>query len=427
MLQYRTKHCRFIVFVSIFFTSITANALEFQPNASLAMQHTNNSKKVNTNNESDLIMTTSIGASINSDTGPFQLDANTLLKHKNYTKDTFSDQQYFNLKTTAGWEMLKNRVDWQLKDFFTQQSIDTLGPDTPDNTQDTNVLTFGPNIRYQMTDRHSLTFVPEYRKFSYEIQNIDNRQNALDASWTYKIFRTMNIGLRGGTNKITYEDPLLTNNTFKNMHLTLSATRSNYNYSAAIGSTKVDREGRDSTQSLTGNFNLATNLSGRSNLRTFISKNLTDTNTALLNASINPDTEDFTNQQISSEASNNRIFRMTYNRRSSTLNSDVWFEIRKQTSTLALTREIQATGMEFNHSITALLSTGIKLRYNRVQLTGVNRKDNEYNLSSNLNYRFTRRLLGTVDLGFTGKDDSLNIRNFRETSVYISLIYTHGK
>lgn len=423
----RPNHCALIVFVGIFFTSITARAMDIKPSTSLAMQHTDNVRKVANNEESDLIMIGSVGASLNADTGPFKLDANTLLKYIEYTQGTFENQRYFNLNATANWAMLKDRFDWKLQDFLAQQPINPLLPDSPDNIQGTNVLTFGPNIYFRMSGRQSVTLTPEYRKFSYEIQNLGNRQNSLNVSWNYQLFRTVNVGVRGGDNKVDYDNPLITDNVFRNIHLTLSTTRPDYDYRVDLGSTHVERNSGEGVRGMTGNMNWKFNITGSSTLRAYIATDITDSNSSLLNASINPDSGDFSNVQISSEIMHNRIFRLSYHRNDATLKSNVWTQLRTQDYDFTLLdQEVLAAGFEFNYPLTALLSTGINTRYNRIELTDIDRIDTEYSIGANINYRYSRNLHGVIDLKYNDTNSDINTSDFSETSVFINLIYGYS-
>lgn len=427
MYRIRTNHCALIVLAGILFISITASAMDIKPNASLAMQYTDNARKVGDKEKKDLIMLANIGASIDAANGPFQLNANTSLKYTDYTQDSFDNQQYFNLNATAGWEMLKDQLDWQLKDLYTQQSVNSLNPDTPDNTQNTNVLTFGPNFHYKISGRQSIEINPQYRKFTYEIQNTDNQQNSLDARWNYQLFRTLNVGLRGGTNKVDYKDQAYPDNTFTNIHFTLSAIRSDYNYSADIGSTRADRDGSSSTQGITGNIKWSYDITGRSNMLFYLASELTDASTSMLHALTNPDYASFSDEQISSEILRNNILKFTLQKNDATLTSKIWFELRQQDYEFALLdQETQTIGFDMRYSVTAVLSTGINVDYNRTELTDTPRKDNKYNIGGNINYRLSNKLLAIANLKFHDTNSSIDTRDFNELTIFFSLAYGYG-
>lgn len=423
--------CASVILAGMFLCSFVASASEIEPSASIGMEYTDNVTLVPVNEARDLIVNTSVGAEIDAGSGPFRFNASTSLTSQHYTKGTFDDRKYFNLGATVGWEMLKNRFDWTLQDFFSQRAINSLDPDTPDNIQDTNVLTFGPNIYFPVSARQSITLQPEYRKFTYkngiQVQNLDNQQNSIAADWNYQMFRTMSVGLSGRVNKVDYGEQSISDNTFSNIGLTVSGGRSRSNYSVNMGSTRVERGRGGNTGGFTGNIIWLFNLTGYSNVRTYIASNLIDTNNGLLNASRNPENGDISNQQISGEVLRNSILRVTYTKKGATLSSSVWSELSRQEYELVpLDREVQDLGMRFSYPLTAALSMGVSTRYNRIELTDIDRKDKQYDISSNINYRLSRRLSTVLSLRYRDRNSTLDTADYSAMSVFANLVYGSG-
>lgn len=416
------------ILAGIFLCSFTASAKDIIPSASINMEYTDNATLVPDNEIDELIVSASVGAAIDTGSGPFQFNANTSLRKEHYTRGTFSDRQYFNLATTASWEMLKNRLDWTMQDFFSQQPINSLDPNTPDNTQDTNVFTLGSNIYFPISSRQLVTLQPEYQKFTYDALNIDNQQNSLNVNWNYQMFRTTSVGLRGSVNKVDYAEPAITDNTFRTVSLTVSGQRARSNYNIDLGVTRADRaSGQSGERGLTGNMTWLFNLTGYSYVRTTITSRLTNTNNNLLNTSRNPENGDISNQQISNEILRNSVIRVTYTKDDVTLSSRVWSELSKQDYKLVpLDRDVQAFGVEFNYPLTAVFSIGINTRYNRVELKDADRKDSEYSIGGNLNYRLSRRLRTVFNLKYQDKNSTFDTGDFSEFSVFVSLVYGVG-
>jgi len=428
MYRIRSNHCALLVSVAILSISTTVDAVEIKPNASFGMRYTDNARKVSINEEDDFIAISRVGASVDAGSGPFKLDANTSLSYNNYIQDSFGIQRYFNLDATAGWEMLKDRIKWQVKDIFSQQLINSLNPDAPDNIQDTNVFTFGPVIDYRISGRHSMTFKPEYRRFTYGSQNNDNQQDSLDISWNYKLFRTMSVGMRGGVNKTDYDDVSQTDNTFRNIHLTLSAKRADYNYDAKVGTTNVDSGVGKGVRGITGNVNWSFDITGFSSLRAHVSSDITDANNNLLNAAINPDDGGLLGEDISAEVLRKNNFRVTYKRSSAALIADIWIELNKQDYLFALLdREVKAAGFNFVRPVTAVLSIGINASYNNIESTDIARTDEIVSIGSSVNYRWTRKLSGMVDIKYINKDSSEKTVNldYTEKSVFATVVYSY--
>lgn len=414
-------------FVATLLCSFTASATDISTNASVGLRYTDNAGLTSDNEINETIVTTSVGAAINTGGGPFKFNAKASALYEHYSKDTFADQQVYTLGMTAGWVTFKNRLDWTLEDYFTQQSIDSLSPDVPDNRQDTNVLTFGPNIYFPISARQTITLKPEYRKFTYESQNADNQQSSLNANWGYQLFRNMNLSLNAGIRKVDYDDSVINGNRFRNFSLIASGQRSRSNYSLSLGATRVDTENGGGQRGFAGSMTWLLNITDTSSIRTNMSSDLTDANNGLLNFSRSPEDGDFSNEQISSDVSRNSVIRVAYNKKNERLNSSVWSELRKQKYELTtLDREVQDYGIKFNYPLTAILSTGLSTRYSSTKVIDVGRVDDEYSLNVNFNYRLSRKFSVNLDLKYQEKKTNIGSGEFDELSAFASLVYSSG-
>lgn len=414
-------------FLVILICSFTASAAELSTSASIGVRHTDNAALSAADEINESILTSSVGAAIGAGSGPVRVNASTSFTREHYIHETFADQDSFNLSMVAGWEMLRGRVDWKLEDYFTQQSINSLNPDTPDNTQDTNVLTFGPDINFPVSARHLITLRPEYRKFTYEAQNIDNQQSSLNTSWSYQMFRKMNIGLSAGISEVDYDDSLINGNRFRNISLVASGQRSRSDYSFSLGTTRVDTENVGSQRGLSGSLTWSLSLTDSSSLRTNFSSDLTDSNSELLSSSRIPENGDFSNEQITAEVSRTSVMRVTYNKSNVRLSSSVWAELLKQDYELApIDREVEDYGMTFGYPLTGALSSGISMRYNRIEIIDTNQKDNEYDVGIDFNYQLSRKFSAVLEFEFREKSSSVENADFDEFSVFANLVYSAG-
>ena len=107
---------------------------------------------------------------------------------------------YPSLRASAGWEQIRGHLDWNVQNFFTQQSVNSVDGVTPDNIQNTNVFTFGPAISLPISARQGGTVTPEFRDFYYEDLGDDSQQYALSANWLYRMYRTMDLSPRWRSN-----------------------------------------------------------------------------------------------------------------------------------------------------------------------------------------------------------------------------------
>jgi len=405
-----------------------ASALEFEPFVGAGVAYTNNVKLTEDNEDSDQILNGLVGAKITENDGPLRANADTSLSYENYLDNTYGDKYWFNLNATAGWEMIRDRVDWVVRDYFTQNQINNLDSDTPSNTQNTNVFSFGPNITLPLTDRQTITLRPLFSDFYYENSDTDNQQYGVTADWLYNLRPDMKTGISGGATTVRY-DKSGKNPDYSTYNLrgVVSGTRPRSEYRIEMGQTNISRDNAKDQNGFSANLNWLYTITGHSSIRAYAATDLTDSSQQLLNSQIDPGTGDYNNVQTSGDVLRNKIFRVDYIRKDSTLNSNIWTELRdldyKESPD---DREVKEIGARLDYQVTAVVSTGIYGRYNYTKETDINRDDKRYDTGVTASYSLSRKLSTRLNLQYRKKDSSSNNDGYTEYSAFLGLVYGLG-
>ena len=433
MHQIKTCRLRLAVLVSLLAGHSLVSALEVEPGVGAGLLYTDNARLAPDNEEDDLVVVGYVGANITEEGGPLRINASAEVIHLNYTDNTFSDKTYPSLRATAGWEQIKGHLDWNVQNFFTQQTVDSVDGVTPDNIQNTNVFTFGPAIILPISARQRITVTPEFRDFYYEDFGDDNQQYALSANWLYRLYRTMGIGLDGGVTRVDYKSGgeaqesggEAQDYTRTNVHVGVSGSRARSTYSVNLGRTRIDREESSSEGGFTGDLDLSYRLTGHSSARAYLASEITDTSNILLNSETNPENGGFSNVQTSNDVLRDSIMRLTYSYEGATINSHFYGELRdldyKESQD---DRDIREVGADLSYSVTQLLTTGILGTYTRVKRTDIGSRDTRYSITGRLGYNLSRKLKANFDVRY--QDQSSNsdlVSEYSEFSTFVSLVY----
>jgi hypothetical protein len=406
-----------------------ASALELEPYVGAGVMFTDNAKLTEKNEDSDQILIGLVGANITEDNGPFRANADTSLSYENYLDNTYGDKHWFNLNADAGWEMIRDRVDWGVRDYFTQTQINNLDSNTPSNAQNTNVFSFGPNITLPLSARQTITLRPLFTDFYYENSDTDNQQYGVTADWLYKLRPDMKTGISGGATTVRYDkNDKYPDYSSYNLSGVVSGIRPRSEYRIEMGGTNISRDNVDDQSGFRANIDWLYNITGHSSIRTYAATNLTDSSQQLLNTQIDPGTGDYNNVQTSGDVLRNKIFRVSYIRKDSTLNSNIWTEFRdldyKESPD---DRKVQEIGAELDYQVTAVVTTGIYGIYNNTKETDINRKDKRYATGVTAGYRLSRKLSTRLDLQYRKKDSSSNNDGYTEYSAFLGLVYGIGR
>jgi len=403
-------------------------AVEFQPGVGVGVEYTDNATLAPDNKVDDLIAVGYVGANIFEDEGPLQYDVAAAFNKQHYTQDSYEDQRYLNFSAVADWEMIRERFNWFLSNYFTQRTVNTLDSNTPDNLQDTNAFNFGANILFPISSRQSFSLIPQFSQYYYEIQRTDNKQYMLIANWNYLMSRLTNIGLTFSSRKINYTEEDIFGNSiddtvFTNAAIIINGQRLRSNYSINLGATNVERDNsEEDATGFSGYANWQASVSSRSSFESLLSTELTDTSRVSQSLTENP-----ADVQITTDVVRNSFFNLAYLREDSSLRTRLWGEFRKLTySDSPLDSEARSYGINMGYPVTQLLSSGAYIRYSRIKRIEIDLLDQYHIVGGNLRYNFSRNLHGTFDIKYRLKESTSVAQNYEEFSVFASLVYGFG-
>lgn len=417
----------FTAAVAVMICANSASALEIEPGIGGGVEYTDNALLTTADEKHDLIAISYVGAKISEDKGAIGADATASFSQQHYTKDSYTDRHYFNLGASIDWEMVKNRFKWLMQDYYTQRPVNAINAITPDNLQNTNIFTFGADIDVVVTGLQTLTLRPEYRSFYYEGQSTDNQQYSLSANWNYQIFRLTSIGLNASSRSVNYDEPGIAKVTFNSIYFVVSTRRVRSDLSVNLGITRVEKESSQNTDALAGNLDWLVKLTRHSNVRTYLSSDLTDSSDSALSAAVDPGTGDPNNLQVTGDTIRNKVMTVGYHRQDGALYSDLTAELRElDYSESPNDRRVRSVYAAFNYPLTALLSGGLYTRYNKTEELETGRTDNAYTIGANLGYSLSRKLRAKFDIRFNNSASTQDTQNYNEFSAFVSLVYGYG-
>lgn len=425
--QSPTAYTGLIILMLLFYSSV-AQALKVKPGVGAGAEYTDNVRLTPNNKKADTIAVGYVGLDIKQNEGPLLADVMTSLNKYVYTQDSYADQRYFNLNGNMDWEAVKNQFHLIMRDNYYQTPVTSVNSNRPGNIQDTNIFNFGANWAIPVSEKWSITLVPEYSKYYYELLKTDNKQYALNASLLYRMYRLTNVGFNASVRKIDYDIPIISDTTFSTLQLTVSGNRARSNYSLSAGTTSVKR-GSQSYTGFSGSLLWLTNLTGHSDLTVNLSTDLTDSSSGQLNTIINADNGNgnFNNVQITTDVIRNKLARLAYNREDGTFNSSLWTEYQEIIySDSPNDRSISALGINLNYPVTALLSSGFYTYYGKTRLTELARDDNNFSVGFNLSYQHSRKLRSTLDIKYRKKQSTRFTQNYQENTIFYNLVYGFG-
>jgi len=401
----------------------------FEPGVGIGLEYTDNAGLTPSNESDDLVALGYVGANIELDSGPLNFSAVTALSYESYTDSTFSDQTYAELNATAGWEMVRDRLDLRVRDFFSQRLSNSDDRSTPNNIENVNIFSLVPDITIPVSRVQKLLINPEFNDFYYENSDTDNQRYSLTVDWLYETSATNVVGLGGAVSKVDFEDQDINPNFLaNNIHAIVSGELARSKYTLNLGFTQIDRDDVENRSAPTGRLDWVLGLTGRSEARLYLASDLTDASFSALGSALDPGRGDINNVQISGDVFRNNILRVTYLRKGVTLRTRLWGEIRdldyKETPQ---DREIQSLGIQFDYRMRALVTSRLYSQYKRTKRTEQDRTDKWYIVGGEIGYQMSRKLRTVLNVQYQDKDSTIDFQEFSELSGLINLVYGYGE
>jgi len=427
------KYLLYVIFAELLFCGEAFATVEFEPGIGVGVEYTDNAALTRESQVNDLMTTGYVGARVSENEGALRYDAVAAFNNHNYTKDTFSDQRYFNLGASADWEMVRNRFNWLLSDYFYQRPIISNNSNTPDNLEDSNVFTVGADINFPISSRQSFNLSPIFNQYYYEVLFTDNKQYSLSGNWNYQLSRLTNVGLNFSVRKINYTEKNFSGQsiegvTFTNMAIAFSGQRLRSVFTGNLGATNVRRDNAQETTGFAGLLNWLTDLSSRSKFEILISTDITDTSSVAANVADSPAGGSGNNVQITADVVRNSGINLTYSREDSALDTRISARYHKlKYSESPFDSIVRGLDLQTAYPVTQLLSNGVYINYYRDRRLDTERLDKRFIVGTNLRYDFSRKLQGLFDLKYRKKESTYAPENYDEFSVFVSLVYGFGE
>ena len=197
------------------------------------------------NEQDDLIHVPQVALFLTEDTGRFTGTVDLLAERRFYQDDTFDDEDRNYLDVDLRWRILDNRLEWVFEDELREEPINVRVNDRPDNFQQVNVFTTGPNLVFQLgrgnngilQARFSDTYAEEQKQF-------DSQRNQLGVGVQRILSDVTTVSITGSATDVDFDrDDLSTDYIRRSLYGTWNHARRRDVFNVNLGWAEVDLRG----------------------------------------------------------------------------------------------------------------------------------------------------------------------------------------
>jgi len=142
------------------------------------VQYSDNIEHVAVDPRSEVIAEAGLNAQVATSREHFDGQLATNIEYVDYTRNTSPSQLLGGIYGNGTYWLLPQRLSWVLQDNFGQTYIDARQVQTPQNRQNTNYLTTGPNVQLPLGERTNLLLQGRWSASSYAQTDADDHRES---------------------------------------------------------------------------------------------------------------------------------------------------------------------------------------------------------------------------------------------------------
>jgi hypothetical protein len=347
-----------------------AQEKQFSANVYLELEHDDNIRKTNTNEESDIQQLVGVAINYTYISKALDMGIGYALTHEEYADDSFEGKT--RLEGNARVQISTNpaRYSWLIQHDQSIGNSNNRNADTPNNLEQRSVLTTGPNVNLQLSRVDTLSATFRYVDVRFDEQsNNDTQREQAQLSWNHLLSPRSNVGLTASYVEVEGDTPASGYNQQK-FGLTYVSQIKYGSYSLSGGQTKLERDvtGIEDTDGSYYSASFNTTWSG-SSLGFSANRDVTDSSIGLSQSFSagsgfqNGDTN-FDNIDIVTRTR----YQIFYNRRNVDGRLGMSAQLARDEQsfdTLLTDQESQSASIAFDYALSQNLNTSVSYRYEK--------------------------------------------------------------
>jgi hypothetical protein len=256
--------------------------------ADIGIGETDNVTLVPTNKVSQTIATADVDFTVKEQSRLFDVDAKGNFSDLDYLQNAYGNQLIGRFDGQGQVALIPDRLTWVVRDDFGQTTLDAFTPVTPNNIQDVNYVSTGPNLSLPVGGTGFINATARYAEAYYQTSPYGSNRFLATLAGGLQLSAGSSVSLNGATERVDFQ------NTMVNTDFDRSSVFGRYEVQGArsdfwgdLGATRIDQGGNSSTGAL-AKLQISRQLSAAAKLTFTAGRELTDASSSFSTLSTGP-------------------------------------------------------------------------------------------------------------------------------------------
>lgn len=215
--------------------------------AELGAEYSDNIARSETAEVNETIAIARVGLDLVTDRPRFDADIAADLQYRDYINRDFSSEIAGGLDGFLDFAFVPERFSWIVEDNYGQISKNRQVADQPDNREQINYLSTGPELTLPLGARTQFVLSGRWTDTYLEDSPQDNQATLGNLALVRRLSDVVSISLNGGASKTEFDEPTFPGYETRQASLGLELNGSRTTLVASAGYLEYDQEGREET------------------------------------------------------------------------------------------------------------------------------------------------------------------------------------
>lgn len=393
-------------------------------------QHSDNIGRTTANEESETVASAGIAFDVNADRPRLDADIAADVRYRDYLDDAFDNEVVGGLSGLVTYAFLPERFTWVAQDNFGQIANQRQAVETPDNRQNVNYFTTGPDLTLPLGRQTRLLLSGRWSDAYYENTLEDNESLDGSIALIRQLSDTTSLSLNGSVTEVEYdEEAAFAEYEIREAFLRFEATGSRTTFGGDFGYTEL-RQAGESSDGLLARAEITRRVASRSRVMLQAGTEFSTTaDTFRRDQSVGGIEVGNDLAAVSSDAFRTDFAYLIWSTDWQRSLFNATLSTREETHELLteLDREQVDATLTWSRQLSRVLDIDLVGGYLQEEFIESGFKFDEWLAGAGLSWQFSRRFSLRMQLDHLEGSSEDGSRDYEENRVYVGLAYTRGR
>jgi len=201
---------------------------------------TDNIARAPDNEVSETILSAGVLVDVEHQSSRLDTSLNGRVEYYEYMEDTYDGEIVGRLDGRARVALMPGRIFWNFDDSFGQQQVDRFAPATPDNRENINYFSTGPDFDFHFGQSWFTEIGARYVLVDYELSDLDAQRGLATLGFGRELSSESRVSLNAGIERIEFDDDTVPDYDRRTAYLRYEVSGSRTDLKVDAGGSEVD-------------------------------------------------------------------------------------------------------------------------------------------------------------------------------------------